>query len=436
MRDPRLTLEGKTDSTKGDHTMSITTHTSTDDLATARSQDWSDYRAAAIASGERFLAAVDGVLPQLRERQPHSEENGVVSDESVDLMIGTGLFRSFTPKRYGGSEMAPAAFFEGVMRIAQADSAAAWIAGQLNVHSFEIALMSEQMQDEFWGSNPDARASSSYAPIGKQTEVEGGFELNGTWTFSSGVDHAQWVILGGGARNFVVPVEDVTIDHASWDVQGLKGTGSKSVTLENVFVPTHRVHELADVYHDENPGWAVNNRPLYWVSFMSLFNATPANTAIGTSLAGIETFVEQSRTRLTRQGTGAPAAQNPFLHLKVAESLTQVRTVKQRQLQNFTEMFDLACRGETVSPLDRMRMRFETADAIAASFEAFTTIWPIAGAAASASANPLQQTLRDLMAARNHGSAGKELAAGTYVKTMFGLPAAPFCDFGTLAYYK
>lgn len=416
--------------------MSITTPVATADSSAARSQDWTEYRSAALGAGETFLAAIDEAKDALSLGRAVSEESGRVPDESMDLMIKSGLFRAFTPTRYGGLEMAPAAFFEGVMRIAEVDSAAAWIAGQLNVHSFEIALMSEQMQDEFWGSDPDARASSSYAPIGKQTEVEGGFELNGTWSFSSGVDHAQWVILGGGARNFVVPVSDVSIDHASWDVQGLKGTGSKSVTLKEVFVPTYRVHELLDTYNDDNPGWAVNDRPLYWLSFMSLFNATPANTAIGTALGGIDTFVEQSRTRLTRQGTGAPAAQNPFLHLKVAEALTDVRTVKNRHLQNWVDMFDMACRGEVAPPLERMRMRYETADAIATSFEAFNSIWPIAGAAASASANPLQQTLRDLMAARNHGSAGKELAAGQYVKTLFGLPPAPFSDFGTLAYYK
>jgi 3-hydroxy-9,10-secoandrosta-1,3,5(10)-triene-9,17-dione monooxygenase len=296
--------------------------------------------------------------------------------------------------------------------------------------------MDERMQDEFWGSDPDARASSSYAPIGGREQVDGGYVLNGTWTFSSGVDHAQWVILGGADRNFVVPVSDLTIDHDSWDVEGLKGTGSKAVTLKDVFVPDHRVHLLVDTYNDENPGWAVNNRPLYWCSFTSIFNSTPTNTAIGTALNGVETFIEQSKVRLTRQGTGAPAAQNPFLHLKVAEAITQVRTVKERHLKNWRDLFDLACRGEEASPVERMRVRFEAADSIAKSFEAFCDIWPIAGAAASSSTNPLQQTMRDLMAARNHGSAGKELAAGQYVKALFGLPPAPFKDLGTLNYYK
>ena len=401
-----------------------------------RSQDWSAYRERALVEGQKFLIAVDGILDVVRAGRSVSEKQGRVPDRSVDAMISTGLFRAFTPLRYGGLEMDPASFFEGIMRIAEADTAAAWIAGQLNVHSFEIALMDERLQDEFWGPTADARASSSYAPIGKREQVDGGYLLNGTWTFSSGVDHAQWIILGGADRNFVVPAADFTIDQDSWDVQGLKGTGSKSVTLQNVFVPDYRTHLLVDTYNDANPGWEVNNRPLYWVSFTSLFNSTPTNSAIGAATGGIETFIEQSRVRLTRQGTGAPAAQNPFLHLKVADARTRVRTVRERHLKNWRDLFDIACRGEVASPLERMRIRFEAADSVATSFESFADIWPIAGAAATATGNPMQQTMRDLMAARNHGSAGKELAAGQYVKAIFGLPPAPFSDLGTLNYYK
>jgi len=405
-------------------------------VSNARQLDWSAYRERALSAGRGYLKAVDGILDGVRSRRAQSEAEGRVPDATIRDMIGTGLFRAFTPLRYGGLEMDPASFFEGIMKIAAADASAAWVAGQLNVHAFEIALMSERMQDEFWADGPDTRASSSYAPIGKPVEVDGGFRLSGTWTFSSGVDHAQWVILGGGDKAFVVPISDISIDHGSWDVQGLKGTGSKSVTLTDVFVPEYRIHRFVDTYNDKNPGWAVNNVPLYWVSFLGLFNSTPTNTVLGTGLGGINTFIEQSRVRLTRQGTGSPIAQNPFLHLKVAQALTRIDTARVRHLQNWRDLFDVACRGEEASPLERMRVRFESAQANATCFESFAEVWPIAGAAATASDNPLQQTFRDLMAARNHGSAGVELASGLYIKTLFGLPPVPFSDFGTLAYYK
>lgn len=402
----------------------------------ARARDWSEYRKRAYAEGKRFLDRVSEVLPAIAANRLRSEAEGKVPDETVELMREAGVFRTFTPTRYGGLEVDPASFFEGVMRIAEADSSAAWIAGQLNVHSFEVALMSEQMQDEFWGSSPDTVASSSYAPIGKFERVEGGFILNGTWTFSSGVDHAQWVLLGGGLYNFIVPITDVVIDHNSWDVQGLRGTGSKAVTLTDVFVPEHRVHFLEDTYNDANPGWEVNNRPLYWISFTSMFNATPVNTVIGTATFGLNHFIEQARSRYTRQGTGVAIIENPFLHLRLADCLTRLSDIRHRQLRNWREQFDRACHGEETPTLDRLRLRFETADAIATCFDLIHEIWPLAGAAATRSNNLLQLVYRDLMAARNHGSGGRELAAGQYIKALFGMELPPFRDFATLAYHK
>lgn len=406
------------------------------DYMAARDEDWSEYRAEAIAEGEKFLERVEGILDTVRKNAHYSEENGKVSDETVQAIIDAGFFRSFTPKRYGGLEMAPAAFYEGVMRIAECDSSAAWITGQLNIHSFEVALMSEKMQDEFWGNDPNTRASSSYAPVGKWEETEGGYILNGTWPFSSGVDHADWVFIGGRDRNFVVPVSDVSIDQGSWDVQGLKGTGSKAVTLDNVFVPTYRTHHMINNYEDKNLGWDVNNRPLYWLSWMAMFNSTPVNTAIGTAVDAINVFVEQSKVRLNQMGTGAPAAKNPFLHLKLANAISRVETVKLRQLDSWRRFFDMACEGKDMPYLDRMRLRFETADAIATSYEAIADIWPIAGAASSATSNPMQQRMRDLMAARNHGTAGKELAAQQWAGAIFDLPKPEFKDFGTLTFHK
>lgn len=397
---------------------------------------WEAYRERAYAAGRRFLDDVDTILPAIAAHQHLSESEGKVSSASVAEMTRVGVFRAMTPLQWGGLEMDPASFFEGIMKIAAADSSASWIGGQLNVHSFEIALMDERMQADFWATGPDTRASSSYAPAGDVRIVDGGYLISGTWTFSSGVDHAQWAILGGGDRNFVVPRSDFTIDHASWDVQGLKGTGSKSLTLKDVFVPEYRVHKLMDTFNDANPGWAVNDRPLFRLSWMGMFNATIPNSAIGVTLGGLNAFIEESRVRLSKRGTGIPVTSNPFMHLRLATALTRVRNARDRHLSNWRALFDTACRGEETLREDRLRVRFESTDAAGSCFEAFVEIWPVAGAAAIATSSPMQQVFRDLMAMRNHGSAGRENAAGMYIKALFDLPSPPVTNMGTLSYYK
>lgn len=395
-----------------------------------------DYRNRAYAAGRRFLDAVDRITDGIRTRRDEGERIGKVPQASVDALIEAGVFRAMTPMQWGGLEMDPASFFEGIMKIAAADASTAWIGGQLNVHSFEIALMDERMQAEFWAEGPDARASSAYAPSGEARSVEGGHVLNGTWTFSSGVDHARWAILGAGLQNFVVPCTDYVIDHSSWDVQGLKATGSKSVTLKEVFVPHYRTHRLLDTLNDANPGWKVNDRPLYRLSWMGIFNSTISNSAVGATLGGLEDFIEETRHRLSKRGTGMPVVTNPFMHLRLASALSRVRAVKQRHLANWRELFDQACLAEAATAVDRMRVRFESTDTTATCFEAFGEIWPVAGAGAIASGNPLQRVYRDLMAMRLHGSAGRDNAAGLYIKALFDLPGPEVTNMGTLAYYR
>ena len=400
--------------------------------------DWRAYRERAQSVGRQFVADVDRILPILRAGRAVSEREGKVAQASVDAMVEIGVFRALTPLTFGGLEMDPSAFFEGIIKIGAADPSAAWIGGQLTIHSFEIALMDERMQREFWGQSPDTRASSSYAPVGKAEPVEGGHVLNGTWTFSSGIDHATWVILGGRHNNYVVPTSDMTIDHSSWDVQGLKGTGSKSVTLRDVFVPSYRTHSLEDHFHDREPGMALNNRPLYKMSWRGMFNAIMPNSAIGMTEGGLQEFIEQTQRRCGQQGTGSPVVNNPFMQIRLAKALTQVRGVRLRQIDNWRMLFELACRNETPSRAERMRVRYEASDAAGTCFEAFCEVWPHAGAGAIASSNPLQNAFRDLLAMRNHGSAGRDAAAGMYMAALFDLPLPPLkgYDMGSVALYK
>jgi 3-hydroxy-9,10-secoandrosta-1,3,5(10)-triene-9,17-dione monooxygenase len=398
------------------------------------------YRQRALQAGEKFLRDVDAILPVLRAGCAQSDRESRVPQASVDAMIKAGVFRSFTPLQYGGLEISPADFFEGIIRIARCDSSAAWIAGQINCHALEIAAMDPKMHQDFWGANgPDARASSSYAPLGKAEPCEGGYILDGTWNFSSGVDYAHFVLLGSADRNFLVPIEDLVVDPDSWDVQGLRGTASKTVTANKVFVPNHRSHVMADVVNDNNAGYEVNRTPLYrGVSWMTVFYATASNTVIGTALEGVHVFLEQSRKRHTQMGTGGAFAENTFLHIKLAEALTRVNDIRDRQLKTWRHIFDQACKGEPIGHLERLRVRYESADAIAACFDAVHEIWPLAGAMASQTANPMQLIFRNLMAARPHGTGGKERAAIAYSRAVLGLPAPdfPVLHFGAAAYWR
>jgi len=50
--------------------------------------------------------------------------------------------------------------------------------------------------EDVWRHDTAVLISSSYMPKGRVRRVAGGFQLDGRWSFSSGVDHADWVFLG------------------------------------------------------------------------------------------------------------------------------------------------------------------------------------------------------------------------------------------------
>jgi len=118
---------------------------------------------------------------------------------------------------------------------------AGWVFSVVSIHQFHLGLFGIEAQEEVWSQDPNALLASSYMPGGKTRAVPGGYRLSGHWKFSSGCDIGEWFILGGLVEGgdgkpplphyFLLPKQDVRIDHDSWHVMGLAGTGSKDVAV-------------------------------------------------------------------------------------------------------------------------------------------------------------------------------------------------------------
>src|SRR6201986_5454459 len=190
---------------------------------------------------QAVIAGVTELLPVLRQRAQEAEDARSFPAESVKALEETGFFRLLQPKTAGGLEAGPVTFFTAVRLIASACGSTGWVASVVGVHPWQLALFPTEAQDDVWGADPATRMSSSYAPTGKAKLVKGGgggYQLNGRWSFSSGCDHASWVLLGGIVTDdegtpvdfctFLLPASDYTIDDV-WDTVGLGGTGSNDI---------------------------------------------------------------------------------------------------------------------------------------------------------------------------------------------------------------
>ena len=394
------------------------------------------------AAGQRLLADVDGVLPLVAEHAAAAERLGRVPDAVVDALRAAGMFRAVTPHQYGGLEVDPAAFFEAACRIAVRCPSSGWFASLIGIHNWQIAHLPQAAQDEYFAPGPDTLASTSYAPTGHAESAPGGFRLRGGWDFSSGVDHAAWAILGAVIRDieepefrsFVVPRRDFEIDQDSWQVTGLRGTGSKSVVLDDAFVPEHMTHRIVDVHERNEPGMRVNDRPLFRVPWLSAFWYAIACPAIGAARGGLDAFLDSNRARVAASSQRR-AAGNPFLHLRVAEAQGRVDLHRARMRQNWTETFDAVCRAPECSRLLAKRSRYEASNAIMDCFHALGAVYENAGGDAIRKGNLVQRYYRDLMAMTNHPAGNVDRMAALYGQELLGLPDPPFnrTQMGSLA---
>jgi 3-hydroxy-9,10-secoandrosta-1,3,5(10)-triene-9,17-dione monooxygenase len=264
--------------------------------------------------------------------------------------------------------------------------------------------------------------------------VDGGFHLSGRWHFSSGVDHCDWVLLGAvvpdtgnGAefRTFLVPRQDYSIDHDSWKVTGLAGTGSKDVILPGAFIPEYRTHRITDVYHGTNPGFAVNDRPYYQLPWRLVFGYTIAAPAIGAALGAVNAFIEQNSTRVSAYG-GPPVAQNPALHRPLARALMAVDVARNRVGATWTDLLSRLEAGQTIPYERRVQAFYEATLAHESCSNAVYDLIGVNGGRTMRSDGALQRFFRDLMAMRNHPGANLELGASLYAQAKLGVEPPPF----------
>ncbi|HWN38139.1 MAG TPA: acyl-CoA dehydrogenase family protein, partial [Gammaproteobacteria bacterium] len=225
-------------------------------------------------TGVRSLRqAIVELIPDVRQRAEAAERERRLPAETMASLRKAGLFRAFVPRVYGGDERTLAEVLDTATELAAGCPSTAWVGTLFAMHNVAACWLEKRGQDEIFADGPDVLVASSVAPMGTLVRVDGGFRLAGKWSFSSGVEHAAWIMVGAtmkpesgdGAPDYVfgfVRASEVTLID-DWHVSGLRATGSKSIELKDVFVPRHRVVLLKTVQDGTAPGLALHKQPFY-----------------------------------------------------------------------------------------------------------------------------------------------------------------------------
>ena len=362
-----------------------------------------------------------------KERADEARRKRTLPSENIAAMQEAGFFRSLQPKRWGGYEIHPNDFFAIHRIIGAACPASGWVLSVVGVHNWQLALFPLEAQEDVWAADPRTLIASSYMPVGKVQKVDGGFSLSGTWGFSSGIDHCQWVFLGGfvptsgprrDMRTFLVPKKDLEVID-DWQVHGLEGSGSKTIKVTDKFIPFHRTHKFSDGFRQDSPGNEYNNAPLYRIPFGQLFISAVAANGLSILQGAIDTFKVSQKNRIARS-THAKVAERPSAQQSIADAAATLHALTLVQKDQFSSIMEAL---ETQKPLqmeDRVRWKSEASRICRQAKAAIGGLVEASGGSAVFTKEPIGSYFRDILAAGGHYANDPYDAASNYGRVLMG----------------
>ncbi len=383
---------------------------------------------------DALLERARALVPALRERAAETNKLRRLPDRTLADFRAADLMGLLKPKKFGGPEVRIDTAMEVTAELARGDGSAAWVWVILACHDTLAAFFPEEAQQEYWGK-PDALMASSFAPTGKAEKAEGGYRLSGKWSYCSGVDCAQWLMLGAiaGMRSFNPPIPDmiyVLMPRADlkviddWHVMGLRGTGSKSVVAENIFVPAHRSVSWASTGDGTAPGAKVHDSPLYRTPMMAFFPFFIASPGAGIARGGLEAFIAEMKER--RTADFKPLGASPTIQLRIAEASALIDAADLLYKRSLRETMDKIFADETLSLDHRARSRRDQTYSLVLAKRAVEILFAAEGARGLFDDHPVQRAARDLHAVASHLVGGWDAPALTYGEIVLGQPPSSF----------
>ncbi|WP_353952548.1 hypothetical protein V6K52_03625 [Knoellia sp. S7-12] len=381
------------------------------------------------------LDNIEQIADVLEANAAEGERLGRLPDETATALRTSGVMRMLQPKDFGGLESHPVDFFRAVLEIGVHDPSSGWVAGVVGVHPHELAHGDRRVQAEVWAEDPDTWVASPYAPLGRARPVDGGYVFNGRWNFSSGTDHCRWVMIGGlitdqegevadpAPVHFLLPRSDYEVVEDSWDVVGLRGTGSKDLVVTEAFVPAYRTIETSGV--TDGTGGKDPSRAsvsLYRMPRNVMFSGAITAATLAMAKGTLAAYVAVTRSR---EGRGGRAALDPFQLSALGAAAADIDASIGHLLWDIERVHDIVERGEVVSLDVRAEVRRNQVQASHRAAAAADSVFRLSGGGSLHRSGVLQRRWRDTQAALHHVQNGSGPIFHAYGLNLFGHPIPP-----------
>lgn len=388
------------------------------------------------AGGQAYAAMIArarSLAPRLRERAARTEELRHLPSETEKDLHEAGLFRMLQPRRIGGAELDYVALIDCAELLGQADASVAWNLANLASHHWMLGMFEQKAQDLVWGRDPDALIASSFIfPAGRATRVDGGYRLHGSWPFSSGVASCAWNMLasvvysddeadGIEYRIFLLPKDDYKVLD-TWNVAGLRGTGSCDVEVRDAFVPDDMTVAVGDLAGGPTPGSKINTNPLYALPVFSLFPYVLSGVALGNAQACLDDYAEVARHRVSTYNR-AKLSDFQSTQIKIAEASAKIDAARLIMRSACLDAMEHARRGQVPDMAIKTRYRRDGAFSVNLCTDAVSMLFAASGARGLFTTGVLQRQFRDAHAINSHLAFNFDAAGTNYGRVALGLPS-------------
>ena len=375
-----------------------------------------------------LVRRAETLLPFLAENAARTEQQRMVPYDVMAEVFRAGLVRYFQPKRFGGYEMEWGAQIRLGRSLARACASTAWIVCVIGSHAAYVARMHPRAQDDVWGTNRDVLIATGSVPRGVRiTRTNGGYIVNGKWSFCSGSDHAQWALTRGvpegetsGAQSyFLYPREDFTIED-DWYVSGLCGSGSKTIVAKDVFVSEHRALRLTDLMSPNPPGSVVNRGHVYTYNFRPFAGTALLGPILGAAEAALDCYVAS---------LSAAEQDDATVQLRLSESAADISTAALIVDSLIERLRAYASQNADIPKPDRITLVRDKAYTARLCFRAIERLVSGQDSSSILSEAPIQRHFRDLSAMVQQIGVNWDRNMTNTAKAMFGMKTdVPFLN--------
>ena len=373
----------------------------------------------------KVLKRVNALVPVLRARAAETEKLRRMHPDTLRDLTDAGVLRLSVPADVGGYEADDALVIEVLAQISRGCPSTGWICCIAAVSNTLPALMSDEAADAVYAT-PDLLTTGTFESNGGATPVKGGYLITGSWNWNTGGVHSNWIAPACTTTDgeavwvqAIVPASDVQFQD-NWRAAGMAGTSTNTMSMENVFVPTHRVIAIKQLADGDLPRRRYSGDPYYnrpWVMYQSVLSAP---VFVGMARGAMDVFMEYLADRGAITFTGwAKAAEAPVVHHQLARAqfsleVAEMYTDRLCQLLRDTD-------GRTASMAERVRARAWLGQVTAHSRACVNQLFEASGASQVLLGADLQRYFRDVNVLHQHAALQPNSANELYGRLLVGL---------------